>query len=173
MMKLSNPSRLLALATAGILSASVLLAPAPARADKAKTYKYGAVALGVLGGYLLSKGKTVAGAAVLGAGAYSYKKGEDTRKANKYDNYSKYGNRYGYNNNGGRSGYNNNGYNNNGDRYSYNNSYDNGYDVPDRNRPGNRDNNRNSEYRAYKSDDRYDSRDRDTRGNKNPKIRVR
>ncbi len=168
MMKISNPSRLLALATAGILSASVLLAPAPARADKAKTYKYGAVALGVLGGVLLSKGKTVAGAAVLGAGAYAYKKGEDTRKAEKYDN------RYGYNNNGYNNNY------NNGDRYSYNNSYnsgyDNSYDAPDRHRLGNRDNNRNSEYRATRSDDRYDSRDRDNDrhdNRKNSKIRVR
>lgn len=159
-MKISNPSRLLALATAGILSASVLLAPAPARADKAKTYKYGAVALGVLGGVLLSKGKTVAGAAALGAGAYAYKKGEDTRKANKYDNYGKYGNRYGYNNNNGRSGYNNgynntgynNGYSNNGNRYSYNNSSDNGYDAQDRHHPGN--NNHKSKHRDHKRDDR-------------------
>ncbi len=165
-MKIFNPSRLLAVATAGILSASVLLAPAPARADKAKNYKYGAIALGVLGGVLLSKGKTVEGAAALGAGAYTYKKGEDTRKADKYDNYGNYGDRYGYNNSY-----------NNGDRYGYNNSYnsgyDNRYDVPDRNRLGNRDNNRNSEYRAYRSDDRYASRDRDYRENKNPKIRVR
>ena len=175
-MKILNPSRLLALATAGVLSASVLLAPAPARADKAKNYKYGAIALGVLGGVLLSKGKTVEGAAVLGAGAYTYKKGEDARKADKYDNYR---DRYGYRN-GDRYSY------NNGDRYGTNGSYDNDYrdryNVPERNRLGNRDNNRNSDYRAYNSDDRYrdynpnryENRYDNSYGNgRNPKIRVR
>ena len=161
-MKILHPSRLLAVLTAGVLSASVLLQPAPARADKAKTYKYGAIALGAVGGYLLSKGKTVEGAAVLGAGAYTYKKGEDARKADKNDDY-RYGDRYGYNN-----GY----------------SYGDRYNVPDRNRLGNRDNNRNSDYRAdntnrdryrndsYRNDNYRDSSRRDYRAS-NSKIRVR
>ena len=174
-MKISHPSRLLALATAGVLSASLLLQPAPARADKAKTYKYGAIALGAVGAYMLSKGKTVEGAAILGAGAYAYKKGEDTRKAEKYNDY-RYGNRYGYN-----SG-------NYGDRYG--DRYDNGYNVPDRNRLGNRDDNRNSDYRAdntnrdsyrndsYNRNDDYRNdnyRDATRRGyaSSNSKIRAR
>ena len=139
-MKISNPSRLLALLTAGVLSAGVMLHPAPARADKAKTYKYGAIALGAVGAYMLSKGKTVEGAALLGAGAYAYKKGEDTRKAEPYGNYR---DRYGY-----RS--------NNGNRYgnSYNQGY---YNVPPSNRLSDRDRNSDSSYRAYRYDDRYAS----------------
>ena len=193
MKTLSNPSRLLAFLTAGVLSAGVMLHPAPARADKAKTYKYGAIALGAVGAYLLSKGKTVAGAAVLGAGAYTYKKGEDTRKADKYDNY-----RYGYRGKNGNSynngSYNNGNYNNgsynNGNRYGdsrYDNRYDNSYDqsrdnVPARNRLSDRDNNGNSSYRAYRSDeyrddDRYENRndarhnDRSHYNSNHPKMR--
>ena len=175
-MKISNPSRLLALLTAGVLSASVMLHSAPARADKAKNYKYGAIALGVLGGYLLSKGKKVEGAAVLGAGAYTYKKGEDARKADKNDNYrDRYGYRDRYNNGDryGDSGYDNR--YNNGDRDDdsryddrYDNSYDRGrYNVPARNRLSNRNSNDKSSYRAYRSDNRSKNRS----GNRNPKIR--
>lgn len=170
MIKISNLSRVLALFTASVLSAGVMLHPAPARADKAKNYKYGAIALGAAGAYLLSKGKTVEGAAVLGAGAYTYKKGEDARKADNNDNYR---DRYGY-----RDRYNDNdGYRDNDNRYSdrYDNSYDNRdrYNVPARNRLGNRDNNSNSSYRAYRSDnrDRTNNRDRYDNRNRNPKIR--
>ena len=164
-MKISSPSRLLALATAGVLSASVLLQPAPARADKAKNYKYGAIALGALGAYILSKGKTVEGAAVLGAGAYTYKKGEDARKAAKNDDY-RYGDRYSYNDD----------YR---DRYEDRNDYNDRYNVPNRNRLGNRDNNRNSDYRADNGNrDRYRNdnyRAATRRGSSagNSKIRVR
>lgn len=181
MKKLSNPSRLLALFTAGVLTAGVMLHPAPARADKAKNYKYGAIALGAVGAYLLSKGKTVAGVAVLGAGAYAYKKGEDTRKSENY------GNRYGYNNGSYNNGsYNNGSYNNgsydNNDRYPndtrYNSSYDTNdrYNVPPRNRLGDRDNNSNSSYRAHRSDDRTNDRtDRrnDDRYNDDRDLKVR
>ena len=174
MKKFTNPSRLLALCTAGVLSAGVMLHPAPARADKAKNYKYGAIALGVVGGYLLSKGKTVEGAAVLGAGAYTYKKGEDARKAadygdyrdrysyrDRYDNDVRYGDRY-------------------EDRYNDSYNYNDRYNVPTRNRLG-RNGNSNSSYRAYRSDDRYDDgynsrnddryNDRYDKNDRNPKIR--
>ena len=154
MKKLINSSRVLALATAGVLTMGVLLHPAPARADKAKNYKYGAIALGVVGGYLLSKGKTVEGAAVLGAGAYTYKKGEDARKADKYDDYR---DRYGYN-----------GGDRDGDRYGYgdNNTRDN-YGYRDRN------DNRNSEYRANRGDDRYRDDSRRNGRDGGTRIRVR
>ena len=181
MKKTPNSSRVLALLTAGVLSAGVMLQPAPARADKAKNYKYGAIALGAVGAYLLSKGKTVEGAAVLGAGAYTYKKGEDARKADDY-NYGDYRDRYGYRND------NNDSYGTRyDDRYNYGN-YDardsyNAYNVPARNRLGDRDGNRNSSYRAYRNGDRdrYDYRNDDRyrdrynerydTSNRNPKIR--
>lgn len=155
-MKIPSTSRFLALLTVSALTATALLQPATAHADKAKTYKYGAIALGALGAYMLSKGKTVEGAAVLGAGAYVYKKGEDTRKAEK-DDYDRYGNRYDYSN---------------GDRYTRNPIYPdarddtryrdrdryNNYGSNDRQRTtvnGNT-NNSNSTYRARRDrDDRY------------------
>ena len=187
-MKISNPSRLLALFTAGVLSAGVMLHPAPARADKAKNYKYGAIALGVVGGYLLSKGKTTEGAVVLGAGAYTYKKGEDARKADKYNDYSdRYNYRGSYDNSGryNNGDYNNRGrYDNNG-RYDdrYDSSYDNRdrYNVPARNRLSERENNdyisRGGDRYGDRYDDRYDNRndnrynDRYDNRNRNPKIR--
>ena len=47
---MKNPtSRFLALLTVSALSATALLHPVPAHASKAKTYKYGAIALGVGG----------------------------------------------------------------------------------------------------------------------------
>lgn len=129
----------------------MLLHPAPARADKAKNYKYGAIALGAVGAYLLSKGKTVEGAAVLSAGAYTYKKGEDARKATKGDDYR---DRYGYRND---DRYN--------DHYGYHNSSADRdrYRVPSDHRLGNCNNNRNSDYRFNRTNDRY----------RNSKIRVR
>ena len=126
---LHKSSRFLALLTVGALSATALLHPTPAHADKAKNYKYGAIALGVVGGYLLSKGKTVEGAAVLGAGAYTYKKGEDARKSAKDDRYG----RYDYNR---------------GDRYSR---------YPDARYPDAR-NDRYPDARTRDNRDRYDSR---------------
>lgn len=181
MKNLPNASRFLALLTVGVLSAGVLLQSAPAHAaDKAKNYKYGAIALGAVGAYLLSKGKTVEGAAVLGAGAYTYKKGEDTRKADKYDDYR---DRYSYRDR------NNNRYPNpvptrdrydNYGNYGNYNDYNDRYRVPARNRLS--DNNssyRNDNYRDRNNDrDRY--RDNDRRGNKgdryereHPKLRAR
>lgn len=175
MKNLPNSSRLLALLTAGVLSAGVMLHPAPARADKAKNYKYGAIALGAVGAYLLSKGKTVEGAAVLGAGAYTYKKGEDARKS---DNNNDYRDRYDYRDR------NNNRYPDptpNRDRYNNSNDYNDRYRVPARNRLG--DTKSNSGYRPYRNDDRYGNdryrgNDRDNRKNDrynedHPKIRVR
>ena len=172
MKKLSNPSRVLALFTAGVLTAGVMLQAAPAHADKSKTYKYGAIALGALGAYMLSKGKTVAGVAVLGAGAYAYKKGEDTRKSESYGDYR---NRYGYRNGNNNSNRYKNNYNGG---YNYNSSYDtyyngnNRYNVPPRNRLSDRDDNSDSGYRAYRSDDRYyDNRNDDRYNELHPKIR--
>ena len=150
-------SRLLALLTVSALSATALLQPTPAHASKAKTYKYGAIGLGVLGGYLLSKGKTVEGAAVLGAGAYAYKKGEDTRKAEKYDRYGyNAGDRYGQRYDNGR--YDNGRYDNGRyDNGRYNNGrYDSRYD--DR-YPGNGNyGNSNGAYRGDRDRDRDDLR---------------
>ena len=80
-------SRAVALFTGGVLAATTLFHPAPAQADKAKTYKYGAIGLGVLGAYMLSKGKTVPGAAAVAAGAYAYKKSRDAEKSDRYDDY--------------------------------------------------------------------------------------
>lgn len=167
MKNLPHSSRILALLTAGVLSTGVLLHPAPARADKAKNYKYGAIALGAVGAYLLSKGKTVEGAAVLGAGAYTYKKGEDARKS---DNNNDYRDRYNYRDR------NNNRYPNptpNRDQYD-NNVYNDRYYVPARNRLG--ENQNSSGYRPYRDDDRYRDNDRDNRNSDrynqdHPKIR--
>ncbi len=168
---MKNPSsRFLALLTVSALSATALLQPVPAHADKAKTYKYGAIALGVAGGYLLSKGKTVSGAAVLGAGAYAYKKGEDTRKAEKYD-------RYGYN-----SG------NRNRDRYSYNNGsgYNNGSNGSGYNKgdngagpryndryPTNTNGNYNNSNGTYRADRDRADRYRDDRNRDRDDVRLR
>ena len=132
----------------------------PARADKDKNYKYGAFSLVAVGAYLLSKGKTVEGAAVVGAGAYAYKKGEFARKADKYG--YRYGDRYGTNT-GGSYNYNNG--TRYGDRYNYN--------VPDRNRLGNRNADLDARYgERYRDDYRRES---SRRGDvaRNDKIRVR
>lgn len=177
MKNLPNSSRLLALLTAGVLSAGVMFHPAPARADKAKNYKYGAIALGAVGAYLLSKGKTVEGAAVLGAGAYTYKKGEDSRKSDGYNDYrDRYDNR--------NRDRNNNRYPNptpNRNRSDNSNDYSDRYRVPSRNRLG--DNNNSSGYRPYRNDDHYgndryrdnnrerNNRDNDRYNQDHPKIR--
>jgi hypothetical protein len=79
----SRKTKVVALLTGGVIMASAMAtttAPAQA-ADKEKLYKGGAVALGVLGGYWLLKGKTLPGAAAAVGAYYAYKKGkqEDDR----------------------------------------------------------------------------------------------
>ena len=79
-------TRFIALSTAAILASATFFHSAPAHADKAKTYKYGAIGLGVLGAYMLSKGKTLPGAAAIAGGAYAYKKSQQAKD----DRYSRY-----------------------------------------------------------------------------------
>lgn len=130
-------SRIIALPLAAVLASGAFLSPAPAQAaPKSKTYKTGAIILGAAGAYLLSKGKTVEGAAALGGGYLAYRKGEKERKEEKYnDRYGRYDdgrNNGGYygggNNNGGYYGgtsnnggyYGNGSYNGNGGYYGNN-----------------------------------------------------
>lgn len=172
-MKTPSAPRLLALLTVGTLAATALLQPAPAQAaDKAKNYKYGAIALGVAGAYLLSKGKTAEAAAVLGVGAYTYKKGEDARKSEK-DERERYDGRYGYNDP------------RNNDRYPdarypdprpNDNRYDSRYDGRDDARyptvvSGSSDK-RNGDYRA-RNDNPREERDRSGRDERGRDVRVR
>jgi len=146
-----QPSRLLAAATGLALVAGTFAASAPVQArphTNSKTYKTGAIALGVLGAYFLSKGKTVEGAAALGGGYLAYKKGQKVQRDERYGryNYPRYGYNNGYNvpnngYNGNSNGYNgnSNGYNGNSNGYNGNqNGYDNGndYRVNDRNQSG-------------------------------------
>ena len=75
----SRVSRGVAFLTGAVLASSMLVLPMQGAqaADKSKTYKAGAIGLGVLGAYFGIKGKTVP-AVVAGAGAYyAYKKGKD------------------------------------------------------------------------------------------------
>ncbi|BCM90269.1 hypothetical protein IAD21_02120 [Abditibacteriota bacterium] len=141
-------SRIFALPLAAVLASGAFFHSAPAQAaPKSKTYKAGAIALGALGAYFLSKGKTLEGAAILGGGYLAYKKGEKERKNEKYG--SNYGNdRYGsydgrYDNNGGYNNgtyYNGNASYNSGSDYRYNDSsydnsdYSNSYDGDDSDR---------------------------------------
>ncbi|RYX80432.1 hypothetical protein EON83_28595 [bacterium] len=135
-------SRIIALPLAAVLASGAFFASAPAQAaPKSKIYKGGAIALGVLGAYWLSKGKTVEGAAAVGGGYLAYKQGEKERKNEKYDD------RWDNNRNNGRNnsrnnnwdnGRNNNNGNwnnsnwNNGNDYRYNNSsYNNNNYDPD------------------------------------------
>ncbi len=112
--------RLVALLTGCVVASSAFnVAPAHA-ADKSKNWKYGAVAAGVVGAYLLSKGKVApaAAAAAAAGGYYAYKKGEDVKCDERYNNR----NRYGYRDRNGNygSGYNgnrNDDYRNDGYRY--------------------------------------------------------
>ncbi|HEX9998506.1 MAG TPA: hypothetical protein VGB45_15310 [Abditibacterium sp.] len=83
-------TRAIALLTGATIAATTLCNPAPAQADKAKTYKYGAIGLGVLGAYLLSKGKTVPGAAAVAGGVYAYKKGQNEKKNEQYNDYARF-----------------------------------------------------------------------------------
>jgi hypothetical protein len=71
--------------TGAVMASMALLPMQSAQADdkKSKTYKTGAIALGVLGAYMAVKGKTLP-AVVAGAGAYyAYKKSKDAE--NGYD----------------------------------------------------------------------------------------
>ena len=79
-----------ALLTGGVLMVGALASsPAPAQAaDKGKIYKSGGIAAGILGAYLILKGKTVPGAIAAGAGYYAYKKG---KKENNQSNNNVYG----------------------------------------------------------------------------------
>ena len=115
-------SRFIALPLAAVLASGTLFSSAPAEAaPKSKLYKGGAIALGALGAYMLSKGKTVEGAAILGGGYLAYKQGEKARKNEKYDD--RYGRYDGRSDNGRDNGYYGNGAYNNG---SYNQPYYNG-----------------------------------------------
>jgi len=110
-----------------------MMVPQAAHADKAKNYKYGAAALGVLGAILVAKGKTIPGV-LAGAGAYyAYKKGDKIQEQEK--------NRYPY-------------YRRDKDRYDsrYDNRYNDRYDDRYDNRYDNRDD--------YRYDNRYDDSDR-------------
>lgn len=99
MKHLIQPSRLAAAATGLVLVAGTFAASSPAQArshTSGKTYKTGAIALGVVGAYFLSRGKTVEGAALLGGGVLAYKKGQGVQKDERYGRYNYP--RYGYNN---------------------------------------------------------------------------
>lgn len=125
-------TRTIALLTGGALASSLFLSPAPARADKAKNLKIGALVLGAIGVVSAIKGKELP-AAVAAAGAYyAYKKSKDA-KNDRYSNNNDYypGDVYGdnsgydngsydsyptdngnYSNRGRNGGYNNGGYTN-------------------------------------------------------------
>lgn len=91
-------TRLVALST-GLVLACAAFSTSPAQAmEKSKKLKYGAIAAGVVGAYLLSKGKTVPAAAVAAGGYYAYKKSQDARDQERFGSNSDYNdNRYGYN----------------------------------------------------------------------------
>jgi hypothetical protein len=109
-MKISNrKSRLVALFTGAAVLSTTLIHTAPAKAADSKSWKYGAVGLGVLGALALSKGKNIEGAAALGGAYYAYKKGEGDRKEELRDE-RRNSRRYDYRNGGRNNGYYNNGY---------------------------------------------------------------
>ena len=112
-------SRVLALPLAAVLASGAFFHAAPAQAaPKSKTYKAGAIALGALGAYMLSKGKTVEGAAILGGGYLAYRQGEKERK--REQNAGRFG--------GIDNGYYNNGNPNNGSYNNGNTGWDTGWD---------------------------------------------
>ncbi len=80
----TRPTRAIALLTATVLAGGALLHPTPARADKAKTYKYGAIALGAVAAYMAAKGKTVPAAVAAAGGYYAYKKSKDAKNNDRY-----------------------------------------------------------------------------------------
>jgi len=115
-----------------------MMAPQAAHADKAKNYKYGAAALGVLGAILVAKGKTLPGV-LAGAGAYyAYKKGDKIQEQER--------DRYPY-------------YRHDNDRY--NDRYDNRYDDRYNDRHNNRYDDRYDNRDDYRYDNRYDYRHND------------
>lgn len=128
-------TRIIALPLAAVLAAGTFFHSAPAQAaPRSKTYKAGAIALGVLGAYLLSKGKKVEGAAVLGGGYLAYRQGEKERRNERYgrDNDDRFGRNDNWNtgwddgrNNGGRNDNWDSNWDNNDYRYD-NSSFDNG-----------------------------------------------
>jgi hypothetical protein len=80
-------AKVAALLTGGVLMASALAtttAPAHADTSKEKLYKGGAVALGVLGGYWILKGKTLPGAVAAAGAYYAYKKGQEANEEDQY-----------------------------------------------------------------------------------------
>jgi hypothetical protein len=90
----SRKTKAVALLTGGVLMASALgVTSTPAHADKSKTYKAGAIVLGVLGGILILKGKTLPGAAAAAGAYYAYKKSKD-QGSNNNSNRSSNGNVY-------------------------------------------------------------------------------
>ncbi len=123
-------SRVLALPLAAILASGALLSATPAEArTKSKDYKTGAIALGALGAYLIAKGKTGVGAAVLGGGVLAYNKSEQLRKRERNGYYNpRYNSNYRYNpTNNGSYGNGNSGYYNGNNDYRYDNAPANNY----------------------------------------------
>ncbi len=130
-----QPSRLAAAITGLALVAGTFAVSSPVQArprTSSKTYKTGAIALGVLGAYFLSRGKTVEGAAALGGGYLAYKKGQKVQRDERYGryNYPRYGYNNGYNAPNNRYYGNPTDYNGNSNGYGGNsNGNDNGNDY--------------------------------------------
>ena len=81
----------------GFVLASAAAGTSPAHAlEKSKKLKYGAIALGAVGAYMLSKGKTVPAAAAAAGGYYVYKKSEKARDEERFGDRNG-DDRYGYN----------------------------------------------------------------------------
>lgn len=149
-MQIVRSTRLTALATGLVLVAGVSISSVPAQArTSSKTYKTGAIALGALGAYYLSKGKTVQGAAAIGGGYLAYKKGQKVANQERYGrtDYPRYGSNsnYGSNGNYNPGGYGSDvypdsgGYNNSGPDYAYNGQNQSGWrgNAAFRPQPGN------------------------------------
>lgn len=110
-------TRSIALLAGGALATSMLLTPAPARADKSKSLKIGALVLGAAAVISAANGKDLPAAAAAAGAYYAYKKSKDAKNDEYSDNgypgdiYADNGNgRYG---NGGYGSYpaDNGGYN--------------------------------------------------------------
>jgi hypothetical protein len=80
-------TRTIALLTGAVLVAGTVLHPTPAHADKARTYKYGAIALGAVAAYMATKGKTVPAAVAAAGGYYAYKKSQNAKNETRYGYY--------------------------------------------------------------------------------------
>jgi hypothetical protein len=165
-------TRTVALLTGGVIAATTLFHPAPAQAaDKSKKLKYGAVGLGVLGAYLLSKGKTVPGAVAAAGGLYAYKKGRNEQRDERFSNRNRDGRDYGYNNGGYRGGgysngsYDNGYYDDNG--YGYDNGYRANAQYRDNRGRNERDRNRDADCRDDRGGRGSRNDRRDDRGRRN------